>query len=60
MRNKWTKLAIDCYNLGCWCSKCNLLPEYIKKHCKVKQTVLRLVREVGRPNEESTKHLRNF
>lgn len=59
----WTPSAIDCYKLGCNCSKCNLYKIYFANgttKCKMKETVIELVRKLGAPvtnrglsNEES-------
>ena len=49
----WTQSAIDCYLLGCVCSKCNLYKLYFKKSsykCQMKNTVIELVRKTGKPN----------
>ena len=51
---KWTPTAIDCYKLGCCCSKCNIYKLYFYKSaykCKMKDTVIELVRKVGVPEE---------
>lgn len=48
-KNKWTKLAADCYHIGCRCSMCNLIPDYIKPRCRVKKSVIELVRLFGKP-----------
>ena len=48
----WTPTAIDCYKLGCACSKCNLYAIYFKESatkCKMKETVIELVRNLGAP-----------
>ena len=48
----WTNTAVDCYLLGCNCSKCNLYKIYFKKNifkCKMKDTVIELVRKLGKP-----------
>ena len=55
----WTQSAIDCYNIGCNCSNCNLYKIYFSKSifkCKMKETVVELVRKIGKPtnNEEET------
>ena len=49
----WSKSAILCYNIGCRCSKCTIVPEKFKDICKMKQSVLELVRVYGRPQKES-------
>lgn len=51
----WTPTAIDCYSLGCSCSKCNLYKIYFIKsgiRCRMKDTVIELVRRLGIPKEE--------
>ena len=45
----WTKSAVDCYHLGCRCSVCEIVPSNFKKYCKMKQVVLSLVKNVGKP-----------
>ncbi len=52
----WTPTAIDCYSIGCSCSKCNLYRIYFLKsniRCRMKDTVIELVRRLGTPKEES-------
>jgi len=54
---KWTQTAIDCYELGCTCSKCNLYKIFFSKNnckCKMKETVIELVRRLGIPNVKSS------
>ena len=48
----WTPTAIECYRLGCNCSKCNLNKLYFSDSifkCKMKETVIELVRRLGVP-----------
>ena len=48
----WTQTAIDCYSLGCNCSKCNIYKIYFSKSifkCKMKESVIELVRKLGIP-----------
>lgn len=48
----WTPTAVDCYLLGCSCSKCNLYNIYFKhkeQKCRMKETVIELVRRFGVP-----------
>ena len=48
-----TPTAIDCYKLGCRCSVCNLHKAYFENSifkCKMKETVIELVRKLGVPN----------
>ena len=48
----WTPTAIDCYRLGCRCSKCNLYKLYFQNSkCRMKETVMELVRLYGKPDE---------
>ena len=54
MARKWTPTAIDCYRLNCSCSMCNLYKLYFKDSffkCKMKETVVELVRQIGVPND---------
>ncbi|MBR1776056.1 hypothetical protein IJ750_03155 [bacterium] len=49
----WTPSAIDCYEIGCRCSVCNLNKIYFRNNpfkCKMKETVIELVRKYGIPN----------
>lgn len=49
----WTPSAIDCYLSGCCCLKCNLYKIYFSKNgfkCKMKETVIELVRRHGKPD----------
>ncbi len=51
----WTPTAIECYELGCRCSKCNLYKIYFSHssfQCKMKETVIELVRKIGAPKAE--------
>lgn len=49
---RWTPSAIECYKIGCQCSKCNLLDnlELTKAQCRMKIAVFELVRKLGAPN----------
>ncbi len=50
----WTQSAIDCYEIGCRCSVCNLHRLYFKNSffkCRMKETVIELVRKNGIPKE---------
>ena len=52
----WTPTAIDCYSIGCICSKCNLYKIYFANtdyRCRMKDTVIELVRRLGMPNKGS-------
>ena len=51
----WTPSAINCYTIGCTCSKCNLYKIYFADStakCRMKETVIELVRKFGRPQED--------
>ena len=47
-RSKWTPTAIECYEIGCTCSKC-VLYKIMGKNCRMKQTVFALVKKYGKP-----------
>ena len=52
----WTPTAIECYKIGCACSKCNLNKLYFSDSifkCKMKETVIELVRRLGAPEENN-------
>lgn len=49
---KWTQSASDCYLIGCNCSRCSLYKIYFAGSifkCKMKETVIELVRKYGIP-----------
>ncbi len=50
----WTPTAKECYKLGCNCSKCILYKIYFYKYhnCKMKETVIELVKRFGAPFKE--------
>lgn len=50
----WTPTAVDCYNIGCMCSRCNLYKIYFQGNiskCRMKETVIELVRLIGAPDK---------
>ena len=52
----WPPTAIDCYSIGCTCSKCNIYKIYFAKSegkCRMKDTVIELVRRLGIPTKEN-------
>lgn len=51
-QRRWTKSAIDCYYIGCNCSKCFIF-EIIGARCQMKSAVLQLVRKFGKPEKYS-------
>jgi hypothetical protein len=48
--DRWTKGAVECYKRGCVCSNCPVID--IFPNCKMKYSVLSLVRQYGKPNIE--------
>ena len=49
---QWTPTAVDCYLLGCTCSKCFLYQIYFLDSgikCRMKDVVIELVRKFGKP-----------
>ena len=54
----WTPTAIDCYSIGCNCSRCGIYKIYFKNSrykCKMKDVVIELVRRFGKPDLQSSK-----
>ena len=52
----WTETAIDCYSIGCACSKCFLYHVYFRNSdckCRMKESVIELVRKFGVPKYSS-------
>ena len=47
-QRRWAQSAIECYSIGCNCSKC-YLREILHGKCKMKGAVLELVRRFGKP-----------
>ena len=48
----WTKAAIECFFIGCRCSKCYLHKVFFSKRkykCKMKEAVIELVKNIGVP-----------
>lgn len=45
---KWTDDAIECYSIGCNCSKCEFKKQLSTK-CRLKFVVLELVKKLGAP-----------
>lgn len=55
LNRKWTKSAADCYFMGCVCSKCFIYKVIFSKRsykCMMKNTVIELVRQIGKPKEK--------
>lgn len=56
LAKEWTKSAIDCYSIGCMCSKCFLYHVFFSKknyECKMKYMVIKLVKNLGTPEFNS-------
>ena len=52
----WTKSAIDCYSIGCVCSKCYLYKVFFSKKnykCKMKAAVIELIKNIGVPDKKN-------
>lgn len=47
MLKRWTKSAIDCYMRGCRCNNC--LMNKLESKCRMKTTVIELVKILGAP-----------
>ena len=54
MRTQWTPTSRECYEIGCCCSNC-LLYIILGKECRMKQSVLELVRKFGVPQDKMKK-----
>ena len=50
---RWIQSARDCYFRGCVCSDCPIF-EIIGNQCRMKRTVLMLVRKLGKPERRSS------
>lgn len=49
MSKNWTPSAVDCYKLGCVCSKCNLYKIYFKdsyNKCRMKENCNRVSAQI--------------
>ena len=56
-QRRWTRQATLCYYLGFNCKKCDV-PEDFKRRCRMKATVLDLVRELGKPSKRFVKMIK--
>lgn len=45
---RWTPSAVDCYFRGCICKGCPI-QEILGNRCRMKQSVLKLVKKFGKP-----------
>ena len=48
----WTKSSYECYLNGCRCSTCQIVPEFFKAECHMKQAVFELVKNYGVPENK--------
>ena len=46
---RWSKGARECYKIGCNCLICEIVPEWFKDRCKMRGSVIELVRVLGKP-----------
>ena len=52
LSKKWTRQAVECYSINCICTNCLLYKLFFSKRnykCKMKETVIELVRLIGVP-----------
>jgi predicted house-cleaning noncanonical NTP pyrophosphatase (MazG superfamily) len=54
---RWTDAAIYCYSRGCVCTGC-FYKEHLESECIMKQTVLALYTQLGKPNKRGRKMLK--
>ena len=55
----WTPTAEECYYLGCNCNKCSIHKFYFSDSnykCRMKETVIELVRKFGKPDVNKEKY----
>lgn len=52
-QRRWTRSAIECYQIGCVCKNCSLF-EIMGYQCKMKGAVIELVRTIGIPDGTHT------
>lgn len=45
---RWSEGAIYCHNRGCVCENCPIAT-YMSEKCRMKEAVLYLIREIGKP-----------
>lgn len=48
---RWTPSAIDCYERNCICTNCPMNEMLESQKCKMKASVLELMRVFGKPNK---------
>lgn len=47
----WTISAKQCYLIGANCDKCKIVPNDIKKICRMKYAIILLTKKFGKPFE---------
>lgn len=47
---RWTPAAVQCYQRGCVCKGCFYDEFFTADKCKMKSSVMELVRKLGAPN----------
>ena len=55
----WTQSAVDCFSIGCSCSRCFLYSVYFSKRdykCRMKESVIELVRKFGVPEGRNNEY----
>lgn len=48
---RWSKGAKECYKIGCNCSICEVVPSWFKERCRMRGSVIELVRVLEKPFE---------
>lgn len=48
-QRRWTEAAKECYRRGCVCSGCSIFPLVESAKCRMKKSVIELVRDFGPP-----------
>lgn len=56
MLRRWTQSAIECYNIGCDCSKCQY-SRILLTPCQMRNTVILLVKKFGKPKETDLENI---
>ena len=52
---RWTPAAVQCYQRGCVCKGCFYDEFFTADKCKMKSSVLELVRKLGAPDKNANK-----
>ncbi len=48
----WTEQAVECYSIGCDCSKCSITKARYSFRCKMSEVVGILLEKYGEPQQE--------